>query len=468
MLPDWTFWFTPEGAVPFVHMPKARPGRVGGEPGGGANPHQMTTTSTWPRSTRPGATVAATVAILIALVASLVVATGTPAGAQAITEGKCKNGRVGDYACKKMDLVGYVDPATMGSSGIADVWGWVDPETKKEYAILGSTGGVQFVDVSKPSAPVYMGSLPVKAPGNALIWQEIEILNDHAYIVCDLDPCGLQIFDLNRLRGAEAALPVWRPDVVLPIGAVHSIDANPETNHIFLNGAGVSDPLGTPIIFDVSVPLAPVPVGAMADDGYTHDSLCRNYKGPDKDYKGNEICFNFNTDTVTIYDVTANPMQPVQLARVTYENASYIHSGALSKDHSTLISTDEADEQDHGIRSTLYIWDVSKLTAPKLIGTFVAKSGAIDHNVYSENDALYHANYVNGFRILNLKNAHKGKMNEVAYFDTVPLSDAPEFNGVWAAYPYLPSGNMLVGHMDGGLFIVRPEPAVLKKLGVKR
>ena len=36
------------------------------------------------------------------------------------------------------------------------------------------------------------------------------------------------------------------------------------------------------------------------------------------------------------------------------------------------------------------------------------------------------------------------------------------------AYPYLPSGNMLIGHMDGGLFIVRPEAGVLKKLGVTR
>ena len=426
----------------------------------------MTLTGIFPRATRTGLVTAVTMTVLLALVASLVVATGTPAGAQAVTAGKCKNGKVGEYFCKNMDLISHVPGDVMGGAGVADVWGWVDPETDKEYAILGTSGGVQFLDVSKPAAPVYLGSLPVKAPGNVLIWQEIEILNDHAYIVCDADPCGLQIFDLTRLRAPLA--PVWAPDVVYPTGPAHSIDSNPDTNHIFVNGAGVLSPAGTPLIFDVSQPLVPVPVGIMADDGYTHDSLCRTYKGPDKDYKGNEICFNFNEDTVTIYDVTSNPQTPVQLARETYENASYTHSGALTKDHKTLISTDEGDERSFGIRSTLYIWDVSKLTAPKLIGTWVAESGTIDHNVYSEEDALYHANYDNGFRILDLKNAHKAKLNEVAYFDTVPTSDAPEFNGAWAAYPYLPSGNMLVGHMDGGLFIVRPEPAVLKKLGVKR
>jgi choice-of-anchor B domain-containing protein len=420
------------------------------------------------RVVRPRGTAALALVILISLIAAVVTVTSRTAEAQtAIKPAPCKNGKASGLPCKNIDLVGYVAPSLMGNAGIADVWGWVDPETDKEYAILGTTGGVQFIDVTKPNEPVYLGRIPLKAP---VIWQEIEILNDHAYIVCDLDPCGLQIFDLKRLGGVEAAVPVWRPDAYYPLGTFHSIDANPKTNHIFLNGVGavVGSPTGTPLIFDVSQPLVPVPVGAIADDGYTHDSLCRNYKGPDKAHKGNEICFNFNEDTVTIFDVTANPMQPEQLARVTYENASYIHSGALSKDHRTLISTDEGDEQSHGVRSTLYIWDISKLTKPKLIGTYVANSGAIDHNVYSEEDALYHANYVNGFRILDLENAHKGKLSEVAFIDTSPLVDTPTFDAAWAAYPYLPSGNMLVGDMGGGLFIVRPEASVLKKLGVKR
>jgi choice-of-anchor B domain-containing protein len=404
--------------------------------------------------------------LLVSAVALLAPLTPVPSvNAQGITgPAKCKNGMAGQFPCHKIDLVGYVSAEDMGGAGVADVWGWIDPETKKEYAILGTTNGVQFIDVTDPAEPIYLGRLPLKAPGGVLIWQEIEILNDTAYIVCDLDPCGLQIFDLNRLRGAESALPVWRPDVVMPFGTAHSIDSNPETNHLFLNGPAVA--VGTPVILDVSQPLAPVPVGVIADDGYTHDSLCRNYKGPDKDHKGHEICFNFNEDSVTIYDVTANPQQPVLLSRNTYESASYTHSGALSKDHSTLISTDEGDETGLGFPSTLYIWDVRSLAKPKLIAMWHAKSESIDHNVYSEADALFHANYVNGFRILDLKNAHKGKLKEVAWFDTVPTDDSPSFNGAWAAYPFLPSGNILVGHMDGGLFIVRPEAGVLESLGV--
>ncbi|HEX2294030.1 MAG TPA: choice-of-anchor B family protein, partial [Actinomycetota bacterium] len=93
---------------------------------------------------------------------------------------------------------------------------------------------------------------------------------------------------------------------------------------------------------------------------------------------------------------------------------------------------------------------------------------SIDHNVYSEQDALYHANYTNGFRILDLKDASKGKLKEVAWFDTMPESDIADYDGAWAAYPYLPSGNVLVGDMGGGFFVVRPHANVYKSLGVKR
>ncbi|HYP23533.1 MAG TPA: choice-of-anchor B family protein [Actinomycetota bacterium] len=392
-----------------------------------------------------------------------------PAGAQDGSAAKCVDGMAGIYPCKAMDLLSHRTFSAAEGGGVSDVWGWADPETGNEYAILAGGGGVRFLDVTDPAAPVYLGLMPTKGDGQTL-WQEIEILNDHAYVVCDAIPCGLQIFDLKRLTGVEAAVPVWRPDVVLPIGTFHSIASNPETNHIFLNGIGavVGSPTGTPLIFDVSQPLAPVPVGGMLDDGYTHDSLCPIYKGPDKRFKGNEICFNFNEDTITTYDVTANPQQPVQLSKVTYDNADYVHSGALTKDHAYLISTDEGDEVEYLIPSTLYIWDVRKLDKPKLIGTFVGKTLSIDHNVYSEQDALYHANYNNGFRILDMANASKGKLKEVAWIDTMPAADSADYDGAWAAYPYLPSGNILVGDMNGGLFVVRPHAKIYRSLGVKR
>lgn len=371
----------------------------------------------------------------------------------------CKKGMAGSYPCKGIDLQGYLPNSELGGARIADVWGWRDPETKNEYALLGSTRGLLFVDVTNPSKPVYLGSLVGKAEP-ALIWMEMEIYKDHIFAMCDLSPCGLQIFDLTRLRGVEAA-QLWTPDVVYPIPTAHTIDLNPKTGFLYVNGSAF--PVGTPVIFDVNMPKAPIPVGGTFDDGYTHDSLCRNYTGADKDYRKKEICFNFNEDTISVYDMT-NKIAPAQLARVTYDNVSYVHSGALIKDGNYLLSTDEGDEQDHGLRSTTYIWDVRKLTDVKLVGIYTAKSGAIDHNLYSDGDAVFHASYTAGLRILDSSRAARGKLREVAYFDIMPESDGPEFNGSWAAYPYLPSGNVLIGGMGQGLFVVTPDPALLKRL----
>jgi choice-of-anchor B domain-containing protein len=383
-----------------------------------------------------------------------------PARAEGPSSAVCTKGKAAGYPCKNIDLQSFMPSAELAGARVADVWGWADPKTKSEYAVLGTTKGLGFVDVTDPKKPVYLGTMLGKADGTFL-WQELEIYKDHAFVVCDLSPCNLQIFDLTRLRGVEAAQP-WTPDVVFPIPIAHSIESNPETGHLFINGSFAAG--GAPLILDITNPKTPVPVGAMADDGYTHDSLCRNYKGPDKAHRGNEVCFNFNEDTITVYDL-ANPAIPEQLARVTYDNASYVHSGALTADHSYLFSTDEGDEDDFGLRSTLYIWDVRKLAEPKLIGTYVAKSGAIDHNLYSRGgNALFHASYTNGFRIFDMSGAANAKLREVAYFDIMPESDAPDYAGSWAAYPYLPSGNMLVGGMGQGLFIVKPDVGVMKSL----
>jgi hypothetical protein len=48
-----------------------------------------------------------------------------------------------------------------------DIWGWVDPTDNKEYAIMGTTAGTTFVDVTDPQNPVakcYMDTAYVNSP----------------------------------------------------------------------------------------------------------------------------------------------------------------------------------------------------------------------------------------------------------------------------------------------------------------
>ncbi len=389
------------------------------------------------------------------MVAAAVVQVGGPASAVPIGAGqsaeRCVDGRAGFFPCDNVDLQAFIPVADLGGGRLSDVWGWVDAKTKREYALVGSSQGLKFVDVTKPTQPVYLGAL-IK-PESALIWQDVEVFEDHAFVVCDLSPCGMQVFDLTRLRGA-AESQRWAPDLVYPATmTTHTIDIDTASGFAYLNGAYLS---GGSLIVDVNNPKAPVAVGAIQDDGYTHDSHCRVYRGPDKDHRGKEICFNANEDTVTIYDVT-NKALPEQLARVTYKNATYTHQAWLTEDHSHILVSDEIDEQQHGINSTTYIFDVSDLDQPKYVGKYVADNPSIDHNNYIKGNLDYQASYTAGLRILDVSRVAQGRLREVGFFDVVPDNDAPDYDGSWGVYPYLRSGNVLVTGMGQGLFIVRPR-----------
>lgn len=52
-------------------------------------------------------------------------------------------------------------------------------------------------------------------------------------------------------------------------------------------------------MLDVFNPANPVSPGCVSQDGYVHDAQCVVYDGPDIQYLGKEICFNYNEDTVS-------------------------------------------------------------------------------------------------------------------------------------------------------------------------
>jgi len=396
----------------------------------------------------------------VAALAALAVSSlyfGAPASAiptERLSDVKCVDGHAGFFPCKNVDLTSFVPASEYRGGRLNDIWGWYDKMTKREWALAGSTRGLLFFDVTNPSKPVYYGNL-IK-PENALIWQDVEVYKNHAFVVCDLSPCGLQIFDLTRLRKAQGS-QTWAPNIVYPLTMTnHTIDINTKTGYAYLNGGLGSIANGSPVVFDISNPLMPVPLGVTHDDGYTHDSHCRIYKGPDKDHRGGEICFNANEDTVTIFDMTSK-INPTRLARVTYENATYTHQAWLTKDHSHILVADEIDEQDHGINSTTYIFNVSDLEKPKYVGKYVADTAAIDHNNYIIGDTNYAAKYTAGLRVEDISGVAKGKIREIGYFDVVPDSDLPDYDGAWSVYPFLPSGNVLISAMGQGLFVVKPR-----------
>ena len=82
-------------------------------------------------------------------------------------------------------------------------------------------------------------------------------------------------------------------------------------------------------VVDVRDPLNPQFAGCFGQDGYVHDAQCVIYKGPDADYQGQEICFCYNENTLTIVDVEdKNDMK--MLSRVPYDNVYYTHQVSIT------------------------------------------------------------------------------------------------------------------------------------------
>lgn len=86
----------------------------------------------------------------------------------------CRDGRADEYECNNVDLLSFVSLATLGCGGDGnDIWGWTDPETKREYAIVGCADGTSFVDVTEPSKPQVLGFLPTHTSSS--LWRDIKV-----------------------------------------------------------------------------------------------------------------------------------------------------------------------------------------------------------------------------------------------------------------------------------------------------
>lgn len=412
-----------------------------------------------------------------------------------VADAPCVDGRAaGVFPCSGVDLLSFVPLAEMGGAapsgadvlggGASDLWGWVDPETGDEYVMMGKTNGVAFFRITDPTAPVYLGDLPNSSPGQ-LIWHDIKVYEDYAFIVSESVGHGMKVFDLTRLRDVTTP-QTFTEDVLYPLAfSAHNIAINEETGFAYVAGGnnGLAAPdecLSGLKIIDIRDPLLPVPAGCSArGDGpgtalgvvgvegvvsYVHDTQCVVYRGPDADYTGRELCFNSSETHVQVVDVT-DKLLPTQVARLDYPDAAYAHQGWLTEDSAYFLMGDELDEGDTAPRTRTMVWDVSDLDAPKYVGANDGATPAIDHNMYVKDGLYYQSNYAAGLRVVDSSGLTptSATLPEVAFFDGFPANDDPEFVGTWSNYPWFPSGTVAFSGIDEGLFLVRVQDAVLEQ-----
>ena len=365
----------------------------------------------------------------------------------------CIGGMAGTFPCHNVDLASFLPLKDIGGGTVNDLWGWTDSLTGKEYAIVGRSSGTSFVDLSNPEQPIYLGNLPTHSVDS--VWRGIKVYANHAFIVSEADNHGMQVFDLTRLRNVGSPPVTFTEDAHYNgFRRAHTLAINEATG--FAYAAGSRDTCqGGLHMMDIRNPRQPVFAGCVNQDGYTHETQCVAYHGPDTAYQGHEICFSANEDTLTIVDVSSKS-GPVQLSRTTYTGVGYTHQGWLTEDHKHFLLDDELDEQRSGVNSTTYIWNVADLDAPSVTGVYRGQSTAIDHNLYIRGNRAYQSNYRSGLRVLDISNIGAASLNELAFFDVYPVDDAPLFNGAWSNYPFFASGIIIVGGIEQGLFVLSP------------
>ncbi|CRK47571.1 hypothetical protein BN1723_007628 [Verticillium longisporum] len=258
------------------------------------------------------------------------------------------------FRCKNIDLYDFINFATLGSPNGWDElgdgnlltgsgsWGWTDPKTGREFAAIGMFDGTAFVEILKEGRLAQLGFLPVPAKTNPnALWKEIRGFKNYMIIGSELAGHGE-----NEYFAAVGARP--RTDVC-------------KSGLIFV---------------DLKDPSNPKRLGCNGQDGYVHDAQCLTYHGPDTKYEGHQICYGYNEDTLTIYDVTDKANSKI-LSVTSYEGASYTHQGWVLDVNwqEYLLMDDEYDETD-GLNPAsdgypvTYIWDIRSLEAPKNTGIY--------------------------------------------------------------------------------------------------
>ena len=382
-------------------------------------------------------------------------------------EVECSEGRAVGFECSEVDLLAFLPLTELGLrpgaggplGGVSDVWGWTDPQSGREYALVGRRGGAGIVDITSPTAPVYLGV--VLAEGGSA--QDLKVYADHLFFIGSGDT-GMPVFDLRRVRDIAEPPVEWEADARYGgIAAAHNLVIDTESGFAYPVGAsGGGDTCGGGLhMIDIRTPLEPTFAGCYTDtegliwQGRTHDAQCVRYSGPDADFHGRQICFASNETALRIVDVTEKGA-PQPLAAATYPGMAYIHQGWLTDDQRYYYMNDELDELT-GIAPTTrtLVWDVAELDDPVLVQEYFGPTRATDHNLYIRGDRMYQANYQAGFRVVDISDRENPV--EIGYFDTTPYEgNPPTMGGAFSAYPYFDSGTVVVTSSAEGLFLLRP------------
>ncbi len=330
------------------------------------------------------------------------------------------------WACAALPAAAQLNVNLLGQLGYAedlsDIWGWTDPLSGDEYALVGVYDGFSIVDVSDPANPVEVQFIP----GTPTIWRDVKTFGHYAYVTNE-GGGGLLIVDLS---GLPASAPTWTWTGGVGFSTAHNIFMD-ENGVAYLCGSNGS--LGTLFLDCAANPTNPPLLGSYTLR-YVHDLYVR----------GDTMWTSEVYDGIfSVVDVTNKAAPSVMATQST--TSDFTHNCWLSDDGATLFTTDEVSS------ANIDAYDVSDLGDIRRLDTWKSNpgSGVIPHNAFVVGDFVVTAYYRDGVTITDA--TRPDNMILTGFYDTSPFS-GDGFNGAWGVYPYFPSGLVVASDIEEGLF----------------
>lgn len=317
-----------------------------------------------------------------------------------------------------------------------EVWGF--DLNGREYAVLGSTLGMHFFDVTDPSntVPLEQAFVGGASQGVGHIHRDMKHYRNYLYTVADQGPSTLQVIDLSDLPNSTSL--TYDSDEFL----VRAHNLYIDTLHARLYTCGVSTQnQGFSIrIFSLDNPAEPEfkPYTAQFEIPYVHDL-----------YVEDHIAY-LNCGNAGLYVVDFSDLSDVQLLGTLsdYVQAGYNHSGWMHETEPIYYMADETHGRDLKV---VDVSDFNNMSVDTVFNGGASFPSHIVHNLLVRGNYLYTSYYHEGLQIFDLEDSRNPK--RAYYFNTYSGPLGTTYRGAWGVYPFLPSGNILVSDMQSGLFV---------------
>lgn len=317
---------------------------------------------------------------------------------------------------------------------LSDVWGWADPETGIEYAIVGLRNGVSIVSLEDPTDAQEVAFVP----GPSSTWRDIKTWGHFAYVTNETSN-GLLVIDMSNLPDNVSYIE-WTPS--LPglgmLSTCHNLYID-EYGYCYLAGCNLN--AGGMLILNVDTPDGTPEFVNTAPAIYAHDAYAKSNK---------MYASELYVGQMAIYDVSDK--QNIQLLATQETPFRFTHNIWINEEEAVAFTTDERADAPVAAYDIADLGNIVELDQYRPVGTL--GQGVIPHNVHVWDNYLLISYYTDGGRVVDA--SRPSNLIEVGNYDTW-LGGSGGFDGAWGLYPFLPSRTVLVSDIGNGLYVLQPN-----------